>query len=225
MKHAQPKAEKTKEPLRPAGKEPSAVPAQTVAAEKPASPAPETETPLPQMVEPPPQVAISRAELDDLRAQAKKAAENWDRYLRVAADFDNYKKRAAREKEEAARYTREKLLRRLLPIIDALERGLESVAQTQDRGTAEGMKIIQSMLMGLLAECGVEEIPTVGVKFDPHLHQAIARQPSDQYPEDAVIQPVRRGFRIGDQVLRAADVVVSSGSPSAPSNTSEEQSS
>jgi molecular chaperone GrpE len=134
-----------------------------------------------------------------------------DLALRSQADFENYKKRAAREKEDAVKYANSSLLQRLVSILDNFELGL---AAAKTEGTQSpiysGMVLVQKQLNDLLEENGLQTIEAEGKKFDPNLHEAIAHEPSDA-PEETVIRQARRGYRFKDRLLRPARVVVSSG--------------
>jgi molecular chaperone GrpE len=134
-----------------------------------------------------------------------------DLALRSQADFENYKKRSAREKEEAIKYANSSLLERLVGIIDNFELGL---AAAKNQGAASpiysGMVLVQKQLNDLLAENGLQTIEAEGKKFDPNLHEAIAHEASE-LPEETVIRQTRRGYRLKDRLLRPARVVVSSG--------------
>jgi molecular chaperone GrpE len=135
-----------------------------------------------------------------------------DLALRSQADFENYKKRAAREKEEAIKYANSSLLERLVPILDNFELGL-----TAARGEGEkspifsGMSMVLKQLDDFLAENGVQPIDAEGKKFDPNLHEAIAHEPSADAAEGTVLRQTRRGYRLKDRLLRPSSVVVSSG--------------
>jgi len=135
-----------------------------------------------------------------------------DLALRSQADFENYKKRCAREKEEAIKYANNSLLQRLVAIIDNFELGLAAAKeQGQQSPIYSGMALVQKQLNDLLAENGLQPIEAEGKPFDPNLHEAIAHEPSDQVPEETVLRQVTRGYRIKDRLLRPAKVVVSSG--------------
>jgi len=136
-------------------------------------------------------------------------AEARERMIRMQADFDNFRKRLAREKEDSIRYANEALLESLLPVIDNFELGLQAAAQASDAKTiAQGMAMVQAQLHRFLAECGVEEIKTEGAAFDPHLHEAIAQEPSEDRPEGAILSQRRKGYKLRDRLLRPAAVVV-----------------
>jgi molecular chaperone GrpE len=135
-----------------------------------------------------------------------------DLALRTQADFENYKKRTAREKEEAIKYANKSLLERLVGIIDNFELGL-AAAKEEGAGSPiySGMVLVQKQLNDLLAENGLQPIEAEGKTFDPNLHEAIAHEPSTEYPEEIVVRQARRGYRFQDRLLRPAKVVVSSG--------------
>jgi molecular chaperone GrpE len=135
-----------------------------------------------------------------------------DLALRSQADFENYKKRSAREKEEAIKYANSSLLERLVGIVDNFELGL---AAAKEQGTNSpiysGMVLVQKQLNDLLAENGLQPIEAEGQRFDPNVHEAIGHEQSEHVPEEIVLRQVRRGYRLKDRLLRPAKVVVSSG--------------
>jgi len=135
-----------------------------------------------------------------------------DLALRSQADFENYKKRCAREKEEAIKYANNSLLQRLVAIIDNFELGLAAAKEQGEQSPIySGMVLVQKQLNDLLAENGLQPIEAEGKPFDPNLHEAIAHEPSDEVPEGIVLRQVSRGYRIKDRLLRPTKVVVSSG--------------
>ena len=132
--------------------------------------------------------------------------------LRSQADFENYKKRSTREKDEAIKYANSSLLERLVGIMDNFELGLAAAKeQGADSPIYSGMVLVQKQLSDLLAESGLQPIEAEGKTFDPNMHEAIAHEPSDQFPEGIVVRQTRRGYRFKDRLLRPAKVVVSSG--------------
>ena len=135
------------------------------------------------------------------------AAEVDDRLLRLAADFDNYKKRAARERQEYVAFANERLLKELLPILDDLERALDAAEEHQEAQLEEGVRLVHRSLAGLLERQGVKEIATEGA-FDPHVHEALLAQPSEDAESGAVIDVVQKGYTLGDRVVRPARVIV-----------------
>jgi len=130
-----------------------------------------------------------------------------DRLLRLAADFDNYKKRAAREREEYVVLANERLLKELLPILDDLERALNAAEQHEEAQLEEGVRLVHRSLASLLARNGVEEIATDG-KFDPHVHEALLAQPAEDREQGDVLDVIQKGYRLGDRVVRPARVIV-----------------
>jgi molecular chaperone GrpE len=135
-----------------------------------------------------------------------------DLALRSQADFENYKKRAAREKEEAIKYANSSLLEKLIAIVDNFELGLEAArAEGEKSPIFSGMSMVLKQLMDFLADSGLQPIDATGKKFDPNLHEAIAHEPSDEFAEGTVIRQTRRGYRMKDRLLRPSSVVVSSG--------------
>src|SRR5207237_1657414 len=118
-----------------------------------------------------------------------------DLALRSQADFENYKKRSAREKEEAIKYANSSLLQRLAAILDNFELGLAAArAQGEESPIYSGMVLVQKQLNDLLSEHGLQPIEADGKRFDPNLHEAIAHEPSDQFPEGTVLRQTRRGY-------------------------------
>ena len=135
-----------------------------------------------------------------------------DLAMRSRADFENYKKRAAREKDEAIKYANSSLLERLVAIVDNFELGLSAArAKAEDSPIYSGMSLVLKQLNDFLAENGLQPIEAEGEKFDPNLHEAIAHEPSKEVPEGNVIRQTRRGYRFKDRLLRPSSVVVSSG--------------
>jgi molecular chaperone GrpE len=147
-------------------------------------------------------VAGLQADLDRFR----------DLAMRSRADFENYKKRSARDKEEAIKYANTSLLEKLVPIVDNFELGLEAARGEGEKSPIySGMSLVLKQLQDFLAENGLQPIEAVGQKFDPNLHEAIAHEPSDEVREGVVIRQTRRGYRFKDRLLRPSAVVVSSG--------------
>ncbi len=142
-----------------------------------------------------------------------------DDLKRVAADFDNYRKRAAREREDVFVRANERLVKELLPILDDLGRALEAAAEHEEAKLEEGVRLVHRAFSELLAKEGLAEIETDG-KFDPHVHEALLSQPSEA-DEGAVIEVVQKGYKLGDRVLRPARVVVSAGPPEPPQEAEE----
>jgi molecular chaperone GrpE len=172
----------------------------------------ETTAPEDLAVETPPVVsALSPEQIEELKTRAAKADENWDRLLRTTADFDNFKKRAAREKVEAAQYASFTLLQKLLPVLDNFEMALTAAQTAQGDKLASfqsGITMIQQQLKNALMEIGLEEIEAAGKPFDPNFHEAISEQEDADSPEGHVLQQLRKGYRLKDRLLRPATVIV-----------------
>ena len=135
-----------------------------------------------------------------------------DRLLRLQADFDNYRKRMDREKKDWIAFASEKLVLALLPVLDHFELGLADSAKSgAPAAFTEGFQLVCNQLRAALEKSGVQAIDAEGAAFDPHLHEAITHLPSDDVPEGHVVVQTRRGYQLGDKLLRAAQVVVSSG--------------
>jgi molecular chaperone GrpE len=135
-----------------------------------------------------------------------------DLAMRSQADFENYKKRCAREKDDAIKYANKNLLEKLVSIVDHFELGLEAARDAGEKSPIfSGMSLVLKQLQDFLVENGLQPIDAVGQKFDPNLHEAIAHQPSDKVPEEHVISQTRRGYRFKDRLLRPSTVIVSSG--------------
>jgi molecular chaperone GrpE len=130
-----------------------------------------------------------------------------DRLLRLAADFENYKKRAARERAEYVALANERLVKELLPILDDLERALDAAEQHEEAQLEEGVRLVHRSLAQLLERQGVKEIETAGA-FDPHVHEALLTQPSEDVESGAVLDVIQKGYRLGDRVVRPARVIV-----------------
>ena len=154
---------------------------------------------------------VTGEQLRELKERAAKADENWDRLLRTSADFDNYKKRAAREKQEAIKYANENLLQKLVPVMEHLEMAL-AAAQAGGPEAGEplqaGVSMIGQQFKNVLAEAGLEEVDALGKPFDPNLHEALSQQETKDAPEGQVVQQLRKGYKFRDRLLRAASVVV-----------------
>jgi len=129
-----------------------------------------------------------------------------DRLLRLAAEFDNYKKRAARERTEYLTLANERLIAELLPILDDLERALVAAAEHEEAQLEEGVRLVHRSLASLLERQGVQAIDTTG-RFDPHVHEALLSQPSDA-EEGSVLDVIQKGYKLGERVVRPARVVV-----------------
>jgi molecular chaperone GrpE len=142
-----------------------------------------------------------------LQDAERKREEVLDDLRRVAADFDNYRKRVAREQTQLFARAGERVVAKLLPVLDDLERALDAAEHHEEAKVLEGVRMTKDALAGVLASEGVEEIDADG-PFDPHVHEALLTQPAEGVESGHVVQVVQRGYRLGDVVLRPARVVV-----------------
>jgi molecular chaperone GrpE len=162
---------------------------------------------------------LSPEQIEELKTRAAKADEHWERLLRTTADFDNFKKRAAREKTEAVQYANAALLQKIVPVLDNFEMALAAVQSVKDEklvSLQSGVVMIQQQLKSALAETGLEEIDATGKPFDPTLHEAVSQQESAEVPEGNVLQQIRKGYKLKERLLRPATVIVAK-HPAAPS--------
>ena len=151
------------------------------------------------------------SEEDELLLRIAEAEAKRDEYLsdlqRLAADFDNYRKRAAREQQAFAARAHERLVAKLLPVLDDLERALDAAEHHEQAKLIEGVEMTRGALAATLASEGLVEIAAEGA-FDPHAHEALMTQPADGVEPGQIVQVVQRGYRLGDVVLRPARVIV-----------------
>jgi molecular chaperone GrpE len=155
---------------------------------------------------------IAPEQLAELKERAAKADEHWDRLLRTTADFDNFKKRAAREKQDAIKFANESLLQKLIPVLDNFDMAL-AATQTTAKGDAvqslqTGVNMIYQQLKSALTEAGLEELDAAGKPFDPNVHEAVSQKETAEVPEGQVVQQLRKGYKFRDRLLRPASVVV-----------------
>ena len=168
----------------------------------------------PQMVE----LIATRAELRRVEGELKKLSDERqdlnDKLARRTADFDNFRKRTERERTETYNRALGEVVRRLLPVLDNLQRALDAEHVVEVRESEEfrhflqGVELINRQLGGVLEGLGVEVVPTVGERFDPHVHEAVATEETDAHEPDTVTQEMQRGYRLGDKLLRPAMVKV-----------------
>ena len=178
------------------------------AEEQPAAGAPAAAPEALVPVEPP---TVTPEQLNELKQQAARATENWDRLLRTTADFDNFKKRATREKQEAIKYANEAVMQKLVPVLDSLDMAL-AAAQTAGPDTGQslqaGVTMVLQQLKSVLAEAGLEEVNALGQPFDPNFHEALSQQETPEVPEGQVIHQLRKGYKLRDRLLRPASVII-----------------
>ena len=154
-------------------------------------------------------------EVKDLRSKLEiktgEAEENYERLLRVSAEFENYKKRTAREMAEFNKYANQSLIRELLPIIDNLELAIKAAAEAADGNDAcllDGVELTRKEILRVFENFHVEPIDALGKPFDPNFHEAVMREESDEHPENTVVNELQKGYLMHDRLLRPSMVVV-----------------
>lgn len=160
-------------------------------------------------------------EVDAYEAQAEEEpdrdtviAELQDAHLRVRADFDNFRRRVAKQRLEISDHAKAELARKLLPPLDSLERAMEAAEDHgADGAWVDGLRMVHTQFMAALETEGIVPIEALGQEFDPRLHEVVATMPSDIVPQGSITAEVSRGYRLGDTVIRASQVVTSSGAP------------
>ena len=153
------------------------------------------------------------AQLAELQA---KADENWDRYLRAAAEVENIRKRASRDVEQARKYALENFSRELLAVKDSLEIGLEHAESTDAESLLAGSEATLKLLAGTLEQFGVTELDPEGEPFDPEQHEAMTMQPSADAEPGSVLTVIQKGYALNGRLLRPARVIVACAEPAEP---------
>lgn len=153
-------------------------------------------------------------EIEELKKRVeekeKEAKDHYDRLVRLAADFDNYKKRATREKEEWAKFANEDLLKTVLPFIDNLERAVNHAEKVENTAVLiEGVRLTLQQLLQALSKFGLSPFESVGKPFDPSMHEAILVVPTDRHEPNQVVEEFQKGYLLNDRLLRPAAVSVS----------------
>ncbi len=145
-----------------------------------------------------------------LEEKEKEAKENYDRLLRTAADFENYKKRAAREKEDWTKFANEDLIKGILPFIDNLERAVNHAQKVKDTGVLiEGIRLTLQQLLQALNKFGLSSFESIGKPFDPAMHEAMLVVETDKHEPNQVVEEFQKGYLLNDRLLRPATVSVS----------------
>jgi molecular chaperone GrpE len=150
--------------------------------------------------------AEEEVEVDELAAVTRERDEYLDNLQRLKAEFDNYRKRAARDQQSLVARAHERLVKELLPVLDDLGRALEAAEQHEEAKLEDGVRLVHRQLSDVLAKEGLTEIETDGA-FDPHVHEALLAQPSEA-EAGTVIEVLQKGYRLGDHVLRPARVII-----------------
>jgi len=151
----------------------------------------------------------------DLSAQAAELKQQrddyYDRLLRKTAEFDNYRKRTERERIQLSEAAAADLLTELLPLVDDMERALKAESAADDDAVRKGVELIHRQLLDILRKRGVKPIDALGADFDPHFHNAVAHEPAEGRREGEIVEEFRRGYLLGDRLLRPAMVKVAKG--------------
>ena len=185
------------------------------------NPAEESSEQAPQELNEAAEKATEEEEVDPWQALELEAAKWKDQAIRTAAELDNFRKRMSREKLDAVRYGNQSLLEELLPVLDNFEMGMQAAAQEEGSMLFMGMQMIHKQLDEFLSSQNVEEIPTeVGGDFDPKVHEALGQEASDEIEEGKIIRVARKGYRIGERLLRPSNIIVAhnAGAADAPSS-------
>ena len=201
-----------------------ASPHNTDTAKAPAPPNPAAAAPATanEAVLPVSPATLTPEQLEELKARAAQADDFWDRLLRATADFENFKKRSARERQDAVKYANETLMQKLIPVLDNFDMAQTAAQSGPANGTTSlqaGIAMIQQQFKSVLADAGVEEVDATGKPFDPNFHEAVSQQETADTPEGHVIQQLRKGYKLRERLLRPATVIVAK--PPAPNEKCE----
>ncbi len=152
--------------------------------------------------------ALEQLQADKELAE-QKAKESHDRMLRLAAEFENFQKRMAKEKEDIVRYGTEKIVKEMLPVLDSLEKALEHADENVDKvAMVEGIELVLKQFLKTMEKFGVHPLDSLGKPFDPNYHEAMAHQETQEQAPDTVVHEVRRGYKLHDRLLRPSLVTV-----------------
>jgi len=148
---------------------------------------------------------------EKLGAVEQEAKENYDRWLRVSAEFENYQKRAAREMNDFRKFANERFVKAMLPVVDNLDRAIESSSNDKhaDRSMLEGVNMTLKEILKVFEQFNVKPFESLGKSFDPSLHQAVMQEETEAHPENSVVKELQKGYMMHDRLLRPAMVVVS----------------
>jgi molecular chaperone GrpE len=164
--------------------------------------------------EPVDQVAQLEAAL--ARSEAEKR-DNWDKFLRAAADLENHRRRSKRDLDDARAEARTRVLKEMLPVVDNLERGLHHAQESMDKGDpaaiVEGIRLVLRQFATAFERCDVTPVEADGQPFDPNVHEAISQVESPEHAPGTIVQVLQRGYKLGDRLLRPSLVVVAKASP------------
>jgi len=147
---------------------------------------------------------------EKLESMGQEVKENYDRFLRVSAEFENYKKRAAREMNDFRKFANESFVKAMLPVVDNLDRAIESSSNDKQADTSmlEGVDMILKEILKIFEQFNVKPFESLGKTFDPSYHQAVMQEETEVYPENSVVNELQKGYMMHDRLLRPAMVVV-----------------
>lgn len=152
------------------------------------------------------ETASNNAEIEKLVAEKEQLN---NQYIRLAADFENFRKRQAQEREALLKYGAQECMKKLIEVVDNFDRAMQSVEKIDN---VEQMKetffVLNKQLIENLTKLGLEQIQSVGEKFDPNLHEAVMQTQTEEYPEETIIAELQKGYKMGDKVLRPSMVNV-----------------
>jgi molecular chaperone GrpE len=141
--------------------------------------------------------------ISDMEVMAQKLDELNSQYIRMAADFDNYRKRQAQERESLLKYGAENTMKGLLAVLDTFERAQQSITDTDDvQKVKESFEILQKQFLEALQKLGLKTIETEGQKFDPNLHEAVMQTPSEEVEDHTILQELQKGYMLDDRIIR-----------------------
>ena len=148
---------------------------------------------------------------EKLESMGQEVKENYDRFLRVSAEFENYKKRAVREMNDFRKFANESFVKAMLPVVDNLDRAIESSNNDKhaDTSVLEGVKMTLKEILKVFEQYNVKPFESLGKTFDPSLHQAVMQEETEAHPENSVVKELQKGYMMHDRLLRPAMVVVS----------------
>lgn len=156
------------------------------------------------------EAAESEDTLSPLEQAKKESQENYDRYLRISAEFENYKKRAQKDRSDLINYGNERLIKELLPTVDNMERALDHASNSEDFGAfVEGLKLIYDKLLVTLEKMGVQGVESLGRDFDPNFHEAMLKVESDELEDNKVVEEFEKGYLLNGRLLRPSKVSIS----------------
>lgn len=154
--------------------------------------------------------AIGETEELDAEKLATELADLNQRFLRVAADFENYKRRSLQEKDDLVKYSNSKIMGEILPVLDAFQLALKNPGESKEtQNVIKGVEMLYRQLLQALEQAGMTKIEAVGQPFDPKLHEAIMQVEDDSVPEDTVVEELRAGYMLNERVIRPSMVKVS----------------